>query len=480
MTRTAWKISGLACLSTLLVYFLWVDPHWGSRTLLPASIEGGKKQRPHGPGQALEVSETPKETPPGDPFEQWCERGKKAEESGNLGEAMRCYGWALTYRKDERIERHWHELDERSKHPGRYDERLLSESSGRSEEPHAKALERYERLALLKKDDKEIQTKLDFHRQIVMAEKKMEGVERKVDGLLEKGMWPEAIAEYDRFFETLPHSPGLHSATPWAKAKNRREILSKIWGHVSVFVSEERYAQAISLLEALRTSVPMGGLVARLRKEILSEMVFVPSGAFRMGNDLFPDERPIHAVTLPSFYIDRHEVTRGRYFLFAQQTGEAEESLPSQEEKELPVVQVSWTQATRYAAWIGKRLPTEAEWEKAARGTDARLYPWGDEFDVKFCNSLEGGHKKSKIVGSVPRGNSPYGCSDMAGNVMEWTSDTYRSYPGKEPPFVRSGYKVARGGSWYYGKDALRCSNRYPLLESTRLVSLGFRCAMDE
>ncbi len=227
-------------------------------------------------------------------------------------------------------------------------------------------------------------------------------------------------------------------------------------------------------------------------------MVFVPAGEFLMGSaaeELLKsadvDEFPRRQVWVDDFYIDIHEVTNAQYKVFLDST---DTEAPSRwvdrsygiGEDGFPVVSVSWENAVAYAAFMGKRLPTEAEWEKAARGTDGRTYPWGGGFDRALANNSD----RPMPIMSFPGGVSPYGCYDMAGNVAEWVDGTYEAYPrGPEDVLprgvpdrrevFRTDRRIYRGGSWNTFPKYLRCANRESTNPGKRWVYVGFRCAMD-
>src|SRR5215203_5683662 len=264
------------------------------------------------------------------------------------------------------------------------------------------------------------------------------------------------------------------------------------------------------------------------------DMALIPAGEFIMGttegSDGLPDEHPERRVYLSSFFIDRLEVTNGAYLLFVQATRhrapananpsvtlwERQAPLPGIENH--PVVNVSWEDALTYCRWAGKRLPTEAEWEKAARGTDGRRYPWGNDWDLTKANSAsfwagrrvdfesgadweafwikgqgaslskEKGIKGEVLtlpVGTFPQGASPYGVLDMAGNAAEWIADWfdpnyYRTAPLSDPPGPsRGAIKGMRGGSWLKPAISLRTSDRDWGVMDSRPSGTGFRCAKD-
>ena len=227
-------------------------------------------------------------------------------------------------------------------------------------------------------------------------------------------------------------------------------------------------------------------LDAALKKFDHGEMVLVPAGEFWMGSDEADDERPRHKVSLGDYYIDKYEVTNALYKRFMDATSRSAPSYWTDakfNDAAQPVVGVSWHDAEAYCKWAGKRLPTEAEWEKAARGTDGRKYPWGNQWDAARTNSGEGGPRKPVAVGSYPNGVRPYGAHDMAGNVREWVADWYdsayyRASPERNPQGPASGsFRVLRGGSWDHYAFALRAAYRSFFTPDYRNDGIGVRCA---
>jgi formylglycine-generating enzyme required for sulfatase activity len=223
-------------------------------------------------------------------------------------------------------------------------------------------------------------------------------------------------------------------------------------------------------------------------------MVMIPAGTFSMGADYQSNALPIHSVNLPAFYIDRYEVTNAEYKAFCDATSRAYPQDPffytnyftSPTYVDYPVVNVTWYDARDYAEWAGKRLPSEAEWERAAKGAvDNRQWPWGDVWNVSYANANGSDEWAYQApVGTFPDGISQEGCYDMAGNVAEWCEDDWHSdYVGApadgsawidEP---RGDSRLERGGTWGSSSTETRCAYRLTADPSGRAYNVGFRCA---
>jgi iron(II)-dependent oxidoreductase len=241
-------------------------------------------------------------------------------------------------------------------------------------------------------------------------------------------------------------------------------------------------------------SLPGNGATFQLTKTMKSqpdgaEMILVPAGSFVYGSDqnelrsllrsikagwadIFNTEQRRQTKILPAFYIDRFEVTNELYNRFVQVTKYQRPSrfarYPQLNAPRQPIVGVGWIDAEAYCRWSKKRLPTEEEWEKAARGTDGRTWPWGNEPEDSRFNGVSAGNFGPVAVGSFPKGDSPYGVADMAGNVWEMTSGNWQGSA-----------KAMRGGSFLNSKSEVRVTVRWSAGDEARGANwLGFRCAV--
>ena len=219
------------------------------------------------------------------------------------------------------------------------------------------------------------------------------------------------------------------------------------------------------------------------------EMVLIPAGTFMMGiPGANSNELPVHEVYLDAYYIDVFEVTNAEYAKFVEATGRLTPSTffsPDFDGPNQPVGDVSWEDADAYCKWAGKRLPTEAEWERAARGTDGRAYPWGNALPNETKVNYRRKVKQTTPVGSYPPGVSPHGLYDMCGNVWEWVADywmkDYYQYSPRENPTgpESGGAHVVRGGSWVNSAGYISATVRPNPNPEHRQGHKGFRCARD-
>ena len=231
------------------------------------------------------------------------------------------------------------------------------------------------------------------------------------------------------------------------------------------------------------------------------EMVFIEGGPFVMGsNNGDAGYQPEHQVSVADFYIDRWPVTNAEYKKFVDATGHPVPNyqvnwcdtegynwdpvtrMYPEGKADHPVVLVTWEDAMAYAAWSGKRLLTEAEWERAARGFNGRRYPWGDDFEADYCNCIEAGQDQTSPVGYYsPDGDTPEGVVDLVGNVWEWTNSLYRPYPydpddGRESRQA-AGFRVLRGASFRNDANVAHCLSRLDG-DFKFYNNVGFRCAV--
>jgi len=234
------------------------------------------------------------------------------------------------------------------------------------------------------------------------------------------------------------------------------------------------------------TSTPLLGVVSTMSNPVDNAvMVYVHEGKFIMGSeDRESDESPEHTVNLDAYWIYKHEVTNAQYRQCIE-AGVCSGSLSRYLEDNYPAVYINWHEADAYCKWAGGRLPTEAEWEKAARGTDGRTYPWGEESPTCSLAQFSGCSGDAVPVGSFLAGVSPYGALDMAGNVWEWVADwyavNYYEYsPERNPTGPGSGdYRILRGGSYSGSEWFLRNSFRFGCNSATSFSYFGFRCVIN-
>lgn len=277
------------------------------------------------------------------------------------------------------------------------------------------------------------------------------------------------------------------------------EVQAKL-NRINTRVSADPARQAVktqnSNVPALGMSVEMYSAHSRIGEQP-NKMVNVPAGKFIRGtNDRLPDEGPQHIASTGAFWIDQYEVTNLQYEHFIKSTRHRSpkhfrnRTFP-EGKADHPVTYVTWHDANAYCEWAGKRLPTDVEWEKAARGTKGQEYPWGNDFEIDHANMPLRWEKLGQFgdttpVGAFAKGKSPYGAYDMTGNVWEWTSSWYLPYPGNTTASENYGerYKVLKGGSWFdcsFYKCGISAPayNRAFFARRTKNDSFGFRCARD-
>ncbi len=274
----------------------------------------------------------------------------------------------------------------------------------------------------------------------------------------------------DRLLEYADQKCLIDKLLKWAKARN----LNRYEKH------QPYYDDAIGMTDTPPT-----------RPSFEPEMILIPTGEFLMGSDPEKDknaqdkEQPQHTLYLPNYYLAKTAVTKAQYAAFVQKTGHKPPQhwvgeLPPQGKENHPVVFVSWHDAMAYCRWLAEvtgrnyTLPSEAEWEKGARSDDGRIYPWGNQWDAKRCNSSEDGKRDTTPVDVYPGGASPYGLLDMVGNVWEWTRSLWgrdNQKPDFEYPYQLADgredeaaddtmRRVLRGGSFDNNKEVIRCAYR--------------------
>jgi len=231
-----------------------------------------------------------------------------------------------------------------------------------------------------------------------------------------------------------------------------------------------------------------------------TELVLIPAGEFTMGHNSGYDTLPVRQMNLPAFYIDKYEVTNKRYKRFIDATGykvpwsqdpavvaynwDWQKRMYPEGKGDNPVVLVSWEDAKAFCTWTGKRMPTEAEWEKAARGSKGKPYPWGNDWAKGRANTSESGLKQTAPAGSFKEDVSEYGVHDLGGNISEWVEEWFAPYPGNPMTSYeeRNKYRVLRGGSWDYAHSIANGYHRQYAIPQSQMTAIGFRCvkAADE
>ena len=300
------------------------------------------------------------------------------------------------------------------------------------------------------------------------------------------------LTEVSQSINGRPYSNGAFTALEREGLQDyRRSPLPKVETHNRVNRGVVVGGLAIALVAALvgwglyqRSKTTLPPSTPPTGEEQPLGMVGIPDGEFTMGrNDGNQYENPAHKVKVKAFWMDELELTSEDYLKFIKQThrnapkGWKNEIYPIGEAR-LPVVNVSWFDARDYCQSVGKRLPSEEEWEYAARGKENWLYPYGNEWKPRFSNAKETGLQKPQVGGSYPDGKSPFNVQDMAGNVAEWTESAYQPYPGsaaKEDP----GNYVVRGGGFKVLAIEQRATDRYWYRPNHTEDFIGFRCAKD-
>lgn len=361
--------------------------------------------------------------------------------------------------------------------------------------------------------------------QIYYKIKKIDPAFPRVDvkiGELEEELKPKPVTR--GVTERVPASPAPRTTFQWQSMAKVAGIVSLlllfIWGGSSVYgnlannnpqMTQMPSSTATPTRKPMSTSTPTKintptptitlipptptiGIGSTMTGEDGMTLLYVPAGEFRMGSeDGGSDEKPVHTVYLDAFWIDQTEVTNTMFAMCVDagvcdlpssvKSSTRDDYYGNSEFDNYPVIYVSWDDANAYCSWADRRLPTEAEWEKAARGTDERKYPWGDEVVNNVLLNYDREVEDTTEVGQYSEGVSPYGALDMAGNVWEWVSSLYKNYPysamdGRED-LNSSGERVSRGGGWHNSVSHLPTFNRIGADPENDTGAQGFRCAMD-
>lgn len=347
-------------------------------------------------------------------------------------------------------------------------------------------------------------------------EQRAAAIEHYLEGnkLSDQKDYDQALEEYLKALALFPGLAELHYNMAWVYEKlgSLEEAVKHLREYIRLKPEAEDLGEVLSYATVIEKGIKEGRKMKETlkhREEIIKEvlvknrdrwdMVLIPAGEFPMGTDDQRDDcAPRHNVYLDAFYIDRYEVTNAQYYEFLEyikNTGDHSKCHKNEpagknhtprewednyyDNPDFPVARIDWYDAYAYAAWAGKRLPTEAEWEKAARGPKGNNFPWGDLWLPEKCNIGE----EPKPVGSYEEGKSPYGCYDMAGSVAEWVADWYDPYYYQSSPSTNpqgpegSIRRVIRGGSRFGRGFLLRATIRKSEQPNVHNQAVGFRCA---
>lgn len=359
----------------------------------------------------------------------------------------------------------------------------------------------------LREEGKEFERALEEYKKAEMLNAEIPALQFHMGGVYWKlGNQKEALVHLDKCKKLLEaQSPEIKSDESYQKTMQDVTLyISKLEKGLNPSEKKQRVEAALAIRdEKMKKAL-------NENRDKWNQMVLVPEGKFIMGtgeDEFIPEETPQHEVYLDAYYIDKYEVTNAQYWEFLQyikNTGDHGKcysgepkgkdhtpgtphtgwDYPYYDYPDYPVARVDWYDAYAYAAWAGKRLPTEAEWEKAARGTDGRRFPWGNVWETTRCNV---GTDASLSIGSFESGISIYGCLDMIGSVSEWCNDWYHpeyyhNSPSVNPkgPEISTGLRIIKGGSLFapYAYK-MRCAVRIFGKPEDRNKSIGFRCAKD-
>ena len=333
----------------------------------------------------------------------------------------------------------------------------------------------------------------DKKRLIEERKNKIQALKRQVDQEIAAENWMLAEAGIDKLEQEGEDGRALAGELRRLLGKAKIEAENKrvaLEAAQAAQAEREREAAEQARADAARQR---NALVLELAPGVGLELVRVPAGEFLMGSDkardkvAYDDETPQHKLSLPEYLIGKAPVTVAQFAAFVKATGHKSKAQNDLAKKgDHPVTNVTWDDGVAFCQWASKqtgrsvRLPGEAEWEKAARGTDGRIYPWGDQApDEKRCNFNMNVKDTTPVGKYSPQGDSPYGCVDMAGNVWGWTGSLYKPYPynakdGREDPKDR-GSRVLRGGGFYDYLRIVRCGSRNYDYPGVTDVNLGFR-----